>query len=41
MVSVKSMPEPTRCLVWLGKMVDLDLGVLSMADAAWESLLLY
>ena len=38
-VSVKSTIEATRRLVWLGKVVDFDLGVLSKASAAWEYLL--
>ena len=36
LVSVKATLEPTRGLVWLGKMVDLDSGVLSMVGAAWS-----
>ena len=38
-VSIKSTLEPTRRLVWEGKVVDFDTGVLSTAGAAWESLL--
>ena len=40
-VSVKSTLEPTCRLLWLGKVVDFDPGVLSTAGAEWESLLVH